>query len=332
MGRLLRMKLLYLQVFFYQTVFSSSQKCYNLTNAHESQKLNLSRQNISILSPENCSTLTNYIEIDLSNNQLQILPDYLISPNLTKVYLQHNNFKDLPDKFWNHTCLEELQLEENPLSSIRGSVICNTTKLKIDCRCDITKSVIKHHCLSSNCPKNFRCILQSQQEENITEFYEQTCQGLNLLPLYITFALLVAVGLVVLAIRGIKGNSETNSSKQDADSATPQEQPRYISSARSTSAAINLSRDSSYEPTPQHKDYENVLIGPLQSEQGQNYSVTVQPAPRYTTTKNEDFYMQCDAYVTDQPVYSNTDPVYYDYSSEAATAPQDDDVYILPDQ
>lgn len=332
MDRLLRMKLLLVPVFLCHAMLSSSQLCYNLTHEHNVNELNLSSKTISCFTNQNLSVPTNYIKLDLSNNMLDLLPEYIISPSLTEVYLQKNNFKNLSDKFWNHKCLQELHLEGNELSSVQGSVICNTTILSIDCQCDIIKSVIKHHCQNSKCPGNFTCSLESKPNEAIMYFYEQTCKDLNLLPLYIVLSLLVVVALLVLAVRGIKGNSETTSTKQDAESTSPHQQPRYISSARPACAATNPSRESPYEPAPQHKDYENVLIGPLHSAQRPNYASTVQPTPRYIATMNEDFYLQCDVDVNDQPVYSNTDAVYYDYSAEAVPSPRDDDIYILPDQ
>ncbi|KAJ1085428.1 hypothetical protein NDU88_005560 [Pleurodeles waltl] len=44
---------------------------------------------------------------------------------------------------------------------------------------------------------------------------------------------------------------------------------------------------------------------------------------------DEDYYMQCDTNEGNQPIYGNTEQMYYNYAGPLNQA--DDDVYIMPD-
>ncbi|XP_056430255.1 leucine-rich repeat-containing protein 25 isoform X2 [Hyla sarda] len=271
--------------------------------------------------------------LDISNNKLSDLPkDFLSTANaLKEVHLEHNELKHLPEMFLSNShALETVTLEGNPLSEIPASIFRETlVNLTVDCRCDLVSNVMNalnySEVVSATCK-------ESAVLHNLKDFYDANC-GNQYLALYIllpTLMLVLLVGGVALYFWKRKRTSASLESKDAADKSPAHGQSRY------TSRNIE-STETTFSPG-NRQDYENVFVGHLTTETTPRGYLENDHRPGTHRSKHvaeEDIYLESDVNEGDQPIYTNTQGLYYNYSEpthEKSRSHEEDDVYILPDQ
>lgn len=273
------------------------------------------------------------IKLDISYNNLSVLPEGFLSDAfvLQKVHLEGNNLQHLPEMFLSKSSnLQFLGLEGNPLSEIPRSVFRESlVNLTVDCRCDLVGNIITH--LNGNATKHSMCNMASERI-NLKVFYEENC-GQQYLALYIVLPIL-AIGLiggsVALYIWKRKRTSTSLENKGSTDKSPTHGQPRYMSRSMEGPAATL--------GPGQRQDYENVFVGHLQTTETKPYGyLENEREPGAHSRKHvaeEDIYLESDVNEGDQPIYTNTHGLYYNYSEPIPTHSknkEEDDVYILPD-
>ncbi|XP_029470239.1 leucine-rich repeat-containing protein 25 [Rhinatrema bivittatum] len=322
--------------------WSEFDRCSNVT------VLLLSNNSIAEIVNDSWTPFPHLIRLDLSSNRLQHLPAGFLSQafQLQELSLKHNNLQDLPNEFLKDSGkLKVLSLEGNPLPSISSSLFqANLTSLTVDCRCDITGSLVQvtsQQCATlnntySNCTNPvFRCVSSQSEWSNAQDFHNQQCQGSSLLALYICLPIVaggILVGIAICCILKRKRAGTVFQSKE-ASSSMPSpshSQPRYM--ARNTGG---LSQAGPCQLQPQSKDYENVFVAHLQTEPAGKYECLDRqrqlPDPKSRKQMGEeDYYMECDANGGDQAIYCNTESAFYNNAKSFNV--EDDDVYIMPDK
>uniref|UniRef100_A0A803JIY5 Leucine-rich repeat-containing protein 25 n=1 Tax=Xenopus tropicalis TaxID=8364 RepID=A0A803JIY5_XENTR len=275
--------------------------------------------------------------LDMSYNSIQTLPeDFLYNAaSLEVVNLAHNVISNLPEMFLvNSSALKHLSLEGNPLSSIPASVFQPSLQyLSINCECTIVEITRKANTFCHNgtiC--SFRC-QKGLSWIDIEEFYQNECKSV-LFVLYIVIAIVTVallVGGVTCFIYSKKKKGANFESKENADKSPAHGQPRYMTRNMDTiSPATNQTRLPG-------RDYENVVVGQWHPDQEKPYTFTEER--RWQTEnremKEDDIYLESDVTDGDQPIYTNTQNMYYSYTEPGQmnnTNKEEDDVYILPDQ
>ncbi|XP_077332031.1 leucine-rich repeat-containing protein 25 isoform X2 [Lithobates pipiens] len=293
---------------------------------------NKSIENINPASP-----YTFLQNLDLSYNRLKELPKHFLSDAIAikEIYLGNNLLEQLPENFLsNSSNLQILQLEGNRLSKIPSSVFHSSLlNLSVECKCDVANSIMQHlnDTLTDHSKLSVTCTSPSHASsfEKLGDFIAKNCGSQGYLILYIVLpilALCLIVGGVILYLWK-KKNSVDFGRKTDTEASPSNGQPRY------TTRNTNVMGSTSNQGPRQ--DYENVFIGHLQTKtKPYDYSKeqknTEAPSKQ---TMEEDVYLESDVCEGNQPIYSNTQGVYYNYSNhgDIGINKEDDDVYILPD-
>ncbi|XP_075061445.1 uncharacterized protein LOC142150092 isoform X2 [Mixophyes fleayi] len=318
---------------------SANQTCkLKWSNYQKCKALNFSHSNIiDIVDTENVdySLITN---LDLSYNKLRNLAEGFLSNAgaLKEINLGNNNLEHLPTMFLNRSfSLQVVSLEGNPLSEIPASILQSELfNLTVDCRCDVgnslkmylSKNATDHSRLSINCK-------MSSSWSTLVEFYTKNCGMHRLLVLYIVLAI-VALGFIIggvaLYMRNRKKRLAAFDNKATTDQSPAHGQPRYTSrNTDGTATTLNQG---------QRQDYENVFVGHLPTVEIKPYDYLEEqsgPGAHSKHRKEEDIYLESDVHEGDQPIYSNTQGVYYNYTDSSQISnkyKEEDDVYILPDQ
>ncbi|KAM4807916.1 uncharacterized protein WCC33_001119 [Rhinophrynus dorsalis] len=127
-----------------------------------------------------------------------------------------------------------------------------------------------------------------------------------------------------------KKKSTTNLQNKEISHKSPAHgQPRYTTrNMDSISTAADRFRDPK-------QDYENVIVGQLQPTKIKPYDHLKEEGSHHGKSnaiiEDDNIYLESD--VNDQPIYSNTQALYYDYTDPTSNLNKEqDDVYILPDQ
>nr|XP_033812142.1 leucine-rich repeat-containing protein 25 [Geotrypetes seraphini]XP_033812143.1 leucine-rich repeat-containing protein 25 [Geotrypetes seraphini] len=316
-------------------------QCSNVT------ELILSHNNIAEIAKSSQIQFSNLVRLDFSFNCLKHLPQDFLSRavHLQTLNLSNNNLKDLPDGFLeNSNKLELLSLERNPLSSIPSSIFKASLKnLSVDCRCDIVGHIVNiilqqcaaNNISSSNCMNPFfRCVTSSLQWSTLRDFYEKQCSRTSLLALYICLPIVVVGILGGIAaycfMKRRKVGTDFPTKEASSDLSPSHGQPRYT-----TRNMGGLSQAGPQQVQAPSKEYENVFVGPLQSEPIGQYECLdrkkQQQGPKSRKQPpDEDYYMNPDANGGDQPIYCNAQSAFY--SNASSSNMDDDDVYIVPDK
>ncbi|XP_058019256.1 leucine-rich repeat-containing protein 25 isoform X2 [Ahaetulla prasina] len=270
-------------------------------------------------------------ELDLSNNVITTLSELESAKKLESLFLHKNKLKRLPSDFFNKTPnLKVLSLEKNQLGSlsIAESYRC-LKELRVDCKCSVARGIVNycHNC--SNQGIKCQCFT-SERLDNVTDFYKDRCSASTGYDLYIgiiisILILLLLAILVFFVIRWKKGAPINQGKRSSNTSEGASGQSRYVSHLPQPGNA--------FQDTEFHEDYENVLkdqskgkVGKVKSRQGNHQSQKETTTNRFPS-KGEN----SDSAEGHQPVYANTQELYYNYSGKSIPEAVDD-VYIIPDQ
>ncbi|XP_060089412.1 leucine-rich repeat-containing protein 25 [Heteronotia binoei] len=265
-------------------------------------------------------------ELDLSHNHLSSLPPGFLNhtEELEHLFLQGNHLPELPPAFFEKTGrLKELRLEGNPLLSVPPSLLqlC-LESLSVDCHCQVAGS-ISSYCQRNNCTRPVSCHCSSPQGLlNATDFYAQQCRGLPV-AVYVAIAvsllaLLLGAAVVYIVVRRKKGAATVREKRESTTSNGAQ--PRYISHG-------GLQADPAQRKGG-HADYENVFIGQAQEVRGGKHKERHSRKP--PKSRSHQKAQEAEAPPGEQPIYANTQDVYYNYVG--TPAPLDEDFYVMPDQ
>ncbi|KAM3936522.1 protein GAPT [Leptodactylus fuscus] len=197
-----------------------------------------------------------------------------------------------------------------------------------DCKCELVSNIMAHFNdseLSEECK-------QVSVQSRLKNIYEENC-GKQYLALYIVLPIVVLVLIVgVVALYMWKRiRSSANLQNKEAADKSPAHSQRYISTTMEGTATAS-------NPGPR-QDYENVFVGHLQTTEAKSYGYSEKghQASSYSSkhAAEEDIYLESDINEGDQPIYTNTQGIYYNYSQPSfmkSKSKEEDDVYILPDQ
>ncbi|KAM5192546.1 leucine-rich repeat-containing protein 25 [Mantella aurantiaca] len=290
--------------------------------------VNLSNSNIGTINP---TSMYNLLEkLDLSHNKLTQLPRNFLSSAtaLTEVNLGNNNLKELPEDFLSNSFkLKVLQLQGNLLTKIPLSVFHSSLyKLNVDCTCDVASS-IEQHLNNNSTGLSITCATSplAISIENVEDFVAKNCGSQISLVLYIVLPI-VALGLIVGGVAMYLWKKNNNSadfeSKTASETSPSHAQPRYMTRSMDVTAST-----SNQGPK---QDYENVFVGHFQTSPHE-YLKDHRPGVPSKQSMEEDIYLESDVNEGNQPIYSNTQGVYYNYHGDITENKEEDDVYILPD-
>ncbi|XP_030074593.1 uncharacterized protein LOC115480220 isoform X2 [Microcaecilia unicolor] len=289
--------------------------CINVTH------LILSHNNITEIANSSKIQLPDLVNLDLSFNCLQHLPEGFLSDSvkLQTLSLKHNDLRKLPHEFLKDSGkLALLSLEGNPLPSVPSSLFKASLKtLTVDCRCDITGHILKitqqcaaNNISSSNCTNPFfKCVSSSSEWSDLREFHKQQCQSPSLLALYICLPI-VAVGILggiafYCIMKRRRVGTDFPSKEASSDLSPSHGQPRYM-----TRNMGGLSQPGPRQVQNPSKEYENVFVGPLQTEPIGQYECLDRKkqhqGPKRKQMPEDNYYMKYDASEGDQPIYCNT--------------------------
>ncbi|KAM4706644.1 uncharacterized protein O3C94_020071 [Discoglossus pictus] len=297
----------------------------------------LSKNSIEIIETSHDSTFKNITHFFMTKNNLKHLPDNFLhdAVDLLSLNLSYNKLISLPTGFLkNSSILKNLSLEGNSLSSIPSSVISPVLEsLTVDCECNVARAIIDgmpEHCKNTtDCTLQVKCQKDSRWY-NMSDFYQEECSETNLpLVLYIVVpivALALIVGGIILYLCHRKKKLNFVS-KSTSDKSPAHSQPRYMT------RNVDIAPNTSEELRDPRQDYENVIVGYRQSDQVKSYDYLERPKKKSVNSNDmieEDIYLESD--VNDQPIYNNTQAVYYSYTEHGPMDKEEDDVYIIPDQ
>ncbi|XP_072833955.2 uncharacterized protein LOC140701663 [Pogona vitticeps] len=196
------------------------------------------------------------------------------------------------------------------------------------CTCEEAKDLYTA-CL--NCTPSAACQCTSSSSQgrlNLTDFYAQECHGsATRAALYVAIilppvALLLAALLVYAFVQRRKVASLGHDKRASKASDAGLGQPRYISH---TSPLGDAARS-----PPGHQEYENVFVDqPQGARGGRSERRSRKPSKSRPPSKVRD----TDSTQNDQPIYANTQDVYYNYVGRPATQEvHNEGVYVIPDQ
>ncbi|XP_026554690.1 leucine-rich repeat-containing protein 25 [Pseudonaja textilis] len=270
-------------------------------------------------------------ELDLSNNNITTLSELKSGKNLESLFLHNNKLKSLPSDFFDKTPkLKVLSLEKNQLSSLSIENFHHCLKeLRVDCHCNVADGLL-NYCY--NCSdRGIKCqCFTSERLDNVTDYYENKCHVITGYSVYvaITIAILILLLLAILVVLVIwwKKRAPVDQEKRPSNTSEGTSgQSRYISRLHSPG--------NTFQDMGIHKDYENVFndqpkgkVGKMKTRQGNHQSRKETTAKR-SPSKAENR----DSSEGHQPVYANTQELYYNYSGRPIPEAVDD-VYIIPDQ
>ncbi|XP_044140809.1 leucine-rich repeat-containing protein 25 isoform X1 [Bufo gargarizans] len=310
-------------------IWSKFNNCSNVILRHKS---------ITAIETSQESRYDKLMKFDISDNNLKRLPeDFLFnSVCLEEVHLGNNSLESLPEMFLiNSSRLKTLSLEGNPLREVPASVFHVTlVTLTIDCKCELVSNISMH--LNGNVtkyPKLSATCQMSSEWMNLKDFYEENC-GKQYLALYIVLPIL-AIGLIIggvaLYIWKWKRSSTSLENKGAPDKSPAHVQQRYTS--RNTEGI-----ETTLSPH-QRQDYENVFVDHLRATETKSHGfMGNEHKPSTHSSKHtaeEDVYLESEINDGDQPIYTNTQGIYYNYTEPSfmeGMNKEEDDVYILPDQ
>ncbi|XP_077188002.1 leucine-rich repeat-containing protein 25 [Paroedura picta] len=265
-------------------------------------------------------------ELDLSHNSLSSLPAGFLdhTEGLERLFLHGNCLPGLPAMFFEKTSrLKELRLEGNPLTSIPTSLLrlCLET-LHVDCRCDVAGSIFPYCQRQLNCTQSVSCLCSSPRGFlNVTGFYAQQCQGLPVaVAAAVTasvLALLVGAAVAYVLVRRKRRASMVQEKRESTGSNGAQ--PRYISH---TGPQFDVAQAKGGQA-----DYENVFIGQPKEARGRRQEQSRRKQPKSRSLQKS---QEKEPPPTEQPVYANTQEVYYNYVGTPTSL--EEDVYVTPDQ
>ncbi|XP_039190607.1 uncharacterized protein LOC120304286 [Crotalus tigris] len=269
-------------------------------------------------------------ELDLSNNNITGLLELESAAKLESLFLHNNKLKSLPSDFFDKTPnLKILSLEKNQLSSLAIEDFHPCLKeLRVDCRCNVAGSIL-HYC--HNCSDSgIKCqCFTSERLDNVTDYYKKECHDTGYgLYIGIIIPILILLLLAILAFFVIwrKKRAPINQEKRPSNTSEGTSgQSRYISRL---SPPGSTNQDMEF-----HKDYENVFsdqskgkVGKMKSGQA-NHQSRKQTTAKRSPSKGKNR----DSSEGHQPIYANTQELYYNYSGKPNLEAVDD-VYIIPDQ
>ncbi|OCT97716.1 uncharacterized protein LOC108706902 [Xenopus laevis] len=309
-----------------------------VSNCSNMQTVNVTKNSIKHVKTYPNSTYNKLTSLDMSYNSIQILPETFLydAALLEEVILAHNMISKLPEMFLvNSSALKRLNLVGNPLSSIPTSVFHPSLKyLSINCECTVVQSTMNANRFCHNVTECSFICQKGSSRFDIEAFYQKECRSV-LLALYIVIPI-VAVALLVGGMTYFicsKKRKEANfESNKNADKSPAHGQPRYM-----TRNMENISPATNQTMHP-GKDYENVVIGQWHPDQEKPYTFIEQrrwQAGNRNEMGEDDIYLESDVTDGDQPIYTNTQNVYYSYTESGQMNnmnKEEDDVYILPDQ
>ncbi|XP_034976606.2 leucine-rich repeat-containing protein 25-like [Zootoca vivipara] len=261
-------------------------------------------------------------ELDLSRNDLRSLPDSFLSraAKVRKLHLSDIGLRELPPQFFaNASGLKELWLENNTLRSVpAGAFHGCLEKLAVDCQCPVAGSVLPY-CQNCSADTECLCFTLEGRAQNVTDFHAQQCQGMpGSLYAAIVVPIVVVVllaGLVCFLIRRKVTAAISHDKRGSTASEGVHGQPRYISHAGPQGDASHSC----------HANYENIDHG-AGARQGKRR------ASKPSTSRLSPEAPDPDVPHDDQPVYANTQDLYYNYSGGPTLGNAEDDIYIVPDQ
>ncbi|MEE6488274.1 hypothetical protein FKM82_015176 [Ascaphus truei] len=279
-------------------------------------------------------------KLDISGNKLRNLPENFLSnaKELQDLNLGHNMLESLPMTFLkNSPKLKVLRLEGNSLTSIPSAIFQpQLLNLTVDCDCYMARPVmngILQRCPNvTDCPDySFKCKLESGWSD-VEDFYQEKCGMTNLLAVYIVVPIVIlalVAGGVIYYLKQKNKNTADFENKGTADKSPAHVQPHYITRKVETAPTVlNQSRGLG-------QDYENVFIGHMQTEQPKPFHYLdgkQKQAANSNPMTEEDIYLESDVHEGDQPIYNNTQGVYYSYTKPGPIIKEEEDVYIVPDQ
>ncbi|XP_066492367.1 uncharacterized protein [Tiliqua scincoides] len=297
----------------------------NLEMLNNSSKcVNASNKNITKIEGKLPQSIT---KLDLSHNKLQEIPQEFLNsiPNLQELYLNDNELKQFPSKFSSNS-LKLLRLEGNQLSSLLTNDFPKSLRnLSVDCECELVNTTLVH--CGNDCVLNIECRKSSDTGlTNAQEFYNQECgkQKTATKPILIAIVvsiltlLLVACVAYVLIRRKKKGATFGQDKRASNASDATHGQPRYHTHSGPQDPG-----------TGQHANYENVFIDQPQEARGGSNDHRAQ---RQSKSRLPSSAEKANNSLAEQPIYANTQDVYYNYSGQTASEAPDEEVYIMPDQ
>ncbi|XP_013925730.1 PREDICTED: leucine-rich repeat-containing protein 25 [Thamnophis sirtalis] len=273
-------------------------------------------------------------ELDLSNNNIPELSELESPKKLESLFLHNNKLKKLPSDFFDKTPkLKVLHLEKNQLGSLSIEVSYHCLqKLRVDCHCMVASGILDycHHC--SNQSTQCQCFT-SGRLDNVTDYHKNSCfagtastrYGLYVGIIVPILILLLLAILAFLVIRRKKGATINQEKRPSSASEGTSGQSRYIS-------RLPQPRETCQDAEFQ-KNYENVLneqskgkAGKMKSGHG-NHQNRKQAKAKRSPSEGENGGSS----EGHQPVYANTQELYYNYGGQPVPEAVDD-VYIIPDQ
>nr|XP_028569611.1 uncharacterized protein LOC114588463 [Podarcis muralis] len=261
-------------------------------------------------------------ELDLSGNDLRSLPDGFLSraAKVRKLRLSNISLQEIaPQFFANASGLQELWLEKNPLRWVpTGAFHGCLEKLAVDCQCPVSESVLSY-CQNCSSDTDCQCFTSESRARNVSDFHAQQCQGMPgslyaaiVVPIV---AVVLLAGLAYFLIRR-KGAAAISHNKRDSSASEGVHgQPRYISHAGPQGEGSHGC----------HANYENIDHG-AGARQGKRR------ASKPSTSRMSPGAPDPDVPQDDQPVYANTQDLYYNYSGGPPSGNTEEDIYIVPDQ
>ncbi|XP_053558930.1 uncharacterized protein LOC128649600 [Bombina bombina] len=293
--------------------------------------VNLSNKGIEYVEIQTNTTFQSLVNLDISNNKLTHLPEHFLynAFALKEINLSNNMLKSLPENFLrNSSKLENIRLEGNQLSFIPSSIFHrDLVNITTDCNCKIAGTLIQDK--SDLCNNMTKCPSITCQtasgSSSVDDYYKKECGYLLILYIAIPIVILVLViGGVILFVCKRKRKHSDFESKSVTDKSPAHSQPRYMT--RNVDSVPTASKSNP------RQDYENVVIGYMQPEQALSYEYPNKSKSQGTNSNNmmEEIYLESD--VNDQPIYNNTQDVYYNYTDHGPINKEEEDVYIVPDQ
>ncbi|XP_032992786.1 leucine-rich repeat-containing protein 25-like, partial [Lacerta agilis] len=272
--------------------------------------------------PEDATLGPRVEDLDLSQNNLRSLPDGFLSraAKLRKLRLSDTGLLELPPQFFaNASRLQELRLEKNALRSVpTGAFHGCLEKLGVDCQCPVARSVLSY-CQNCSAETECHCFTSEGRAQNVTSFHAKQCQGMPgslyaaiLMPI---IAVVLLAGLAYFLIRRKRTAAISHDKRGSTASEGVHGQPRYISHSGPQGDGGHVG----------HANYENIDHG-AGARQGKRRAS--KPSASRLSPEGPD----PDAPHDDQPVYANTQDLYYNYRGGPPSGNAEDDIYIVPDQ
>jgi len=115
----------------------------NFKGQNRAVSLLLKKRGIGVITPELCQSKLDLVEIDLSHNQIKIIPPEIGQlKHLNTLHLDHNQIKSIPKELGQLDSLETLSLKGNDIVTIPSEIWAKHRKGTLDFWVDLPKSYV----------------------------------------------------------------------------------------------------------------------------------------------------------------------------------------------